>query len=348
MKMLYNQEHDYGFNAEAAGSAAAAGKGMNKNMKKVLCIGSVTTDVIIKPVDALPTPGALQFIDTTSMFVGGCASNASMDLAKLGVPVSLCVKLGEDLFGGFVYDTCKAAGVDMSGVIRDPSVQTTTSIVCVNSEGERSFLYNGGSTSALTETDITDAVLADADIVFLAGALLTHKLDGEPAARMFKKAQEMGKFTVMDTAWDPTGRWMAGVRPALPYLDLFMPSIEEAEKIAGVSDIDRIVDTFFDCGVKNVIIKAGKKGAYICEGGQKRYYAPTYLSIKPTDTTGAGDSFCAGFLSGIAQGFSFEKSAKLGNAVGTHCVMELGASTGIKPLADIYRFMEEHTDEVPL
>ena len=79
-------------------------------MKKVLCIGSVTTDVIIKPVDALPTPGELQFIDSSSMFVGGCASNASIDLAKLGVPVSLCVKLGKDLFGRFVYDTCKDAG----------------------------------------------------------------------------------------------------------------------------------------------------------------------------------------------------------------------------------------------
>ena len=86
----------------------------------------------------------------------------------------------------------------------------------------------------------------------------------------------------------------------------------------------------------------------IREGGKKGYFAPTYLSIKPTDTTGAGDSFCAGFLAGLAQDFDFEKSAKLGNAVGTHCVMELGASTGIKPLAEIYKFMEEHTDEVAL
>ena len=317
-------------------------------MKKVLCIGSVTTDVIIKPVDALPTPGELQFIDSSSMFVGGCASNASIDLAKLGVPVSLCVKLGKDLFGNFVYNTCKDAGVDVSGCVMDENVQTTTSIVCVNSEGERSFLYNGGSTSAMTDKDISDELLADADIVFLAGALLTHGLDGEPAAKMFEKAQKMGKFTVMDTAWDPTGRWMKGVEAALPHLDLFMPSIEEAQKIAGKDDFDDIADVFFEKGVKNVIIKAGKKGAYIREGGKEGYFAPTYLSIKPTDTTGAGDSFCAGFLAGLAQDFDFEKSAKLGNAVGTHCVMELGASTGIKPLAEIYKFMEEHTDEVAL
>ena len=165
---------------------------------------------------------------------------------------------------------------------------------------------------------------------------------------MFKKAQEMGKYTVMDTAWDPTGRWLKGVEAALPYLDLFMPSIEEAEQIAGVSDIDAIADFFFSKGVKNVIIKAGKKGAYICEAGAERYYAPTYMSIKPVDTTGAGDSFCAGFLAGLAQDLGYKKSAQLGNAVGTHCIMAMGASTGIKPLAEIEKFMREHQDEIPL
>lgn len=318
-------------------------------MKKVLCIGSVTTDVIIKPVDKLPEPGALQYIDSSNMFVGGCASNASIDLAKLGVPVSLVCKLGKDLFGNFVYETAKGYGVDCSGVVFDDDVQTTTSIVCVGSSGERSFLYNCGSTSALTVDEISDEVLADSDIVFIAGALLNHKLDGEPAAKLFKKAQEMGKFTVMDTAFDPTGRWMSGIAAALPYLDLFMPSIEEAQKIAGKESFEDIAKVFFDMGVKNVIIKAGKKGAYIHEGERKTgYFAPTYLSVKPTDTTGAGDSFCAGFLAGLAQDMSFDKAAKLGNAVGTHCVMEIGASTGIKPLAEIYKFMEEHTDEVPL
>lgn len=317
-------------------------------MKKILCIGSVTTDVIIKPVDNLPTPGALQYIDSSKMFVGGCASNASIDLAKLGVPVSLVCKLGRDLFGNFVYDTAKSNGVDVKGVVFDDAVQTTTSIVCVNSEGERSFLYNCGSTSELTVDEISDEVLAECDIVFIAGANLNHKLDGAPAAKLFKKAQEMGKYTVMDTAWDATGRWMENIREALPYLDLFMPSIEEAQLIAGKEDFDDIADVFFGCGVKNVIIKAGKKGAYIREGGKAGYFAPTYLSVKPTDTTGAGDSFCAGFLAGLAQGFDYAKAAKLGNAVGTHCVMEIGASTGIKPLAEIYKFMEEHTDEVAL
>lgn len=72
------------------------------------------------------------------------------------------------------------------------------------------------------------------------------------------------------------------------------------------------------------------------------------MSVKRVDTTGAGDSFCAGFLAGLAQDLSYKRCAQLGNAVGTHCIMAMGASTGIKPLAEIEKFMEEHKDEVPL
>ena len=55
-------------------------------MKKILCIGSVTTDIMLSPVDALPRPGVLQAVGTSSIHVGGCASNAAIDLAKLGSP----------------------------------------------------------------------------------------------------------------------------------------------------------------------------------------------------------------------------------------------------------------------
>lgn len=66
---------------------------------------------------------------------------------------------------------------------------------------------------------------------------------------------------------------------------------------------------------------------------------PTYQQIKPVDTTGAGDAFCAGFLCGLAQGWDFRKSGAFANAVGTHCIQAIGASTGIRPMEDILEFM---------
>ncbi len=77
----------------------------------------------------------------------------------------------------------------------------------------------------------------------------------------------MGKVTVMDTAWDFQDVWMPKLEGALRYTDLFMPSIEEAKKLTGEEDSAVIADKFFGMGVKNVVIKLGAKGAYICPRG---------------------------------------------------------------------------------
>ena len=284
-------------------------------MKKICCIGSVTTDIILSPVDALPAPGKLQKIAGASTHVGGCASNAAIDLAKLGVPALLCCKVGADSFGDFVLRTCEEAGVDTLGVLRDPSAATTTSAVCVSSEGERSFLYCPGSTSALRAEEIPEGLLAECGIIFIGGALLLTAFDGV---------------------------WLPKIREALPGLDLFMPSYDEAAALSGERELSKIADFFFDCGVGQVVVKTGGDGAYFAPSREERFLLPAYTEIRPVDTTGAGDSFCAGFLCGLAQGWSFEQCGRLANAVGAHCIQAVGASTGIPSLPAVLDFMERH------
>jgi len=312
-------------------------------MKKVLCIGSVTTDVIVMPADSIPTPGTLRAVDSISTHVGGCASNVAIDLAKLGIPVMLSCKVGNDNFGDFVKKTASDIGVDVRGVVINEQVSTTVSVVCVSSEGERSFLYYPGSTSAFTEQNVSNELLNEAEIVFVAGAMLLSNFDGKPCASLMKNARSKGKYTVMDTAWDFDDVWLPKVVDVLPELDLFMPSIEEAAKLTGETDINLVADKLFEFGCKNVIIKLGKDGALVCPAGKERVVLPTYRSIKPVDTTGAGDSFCAGFLAGLAQGWDYYKSVAFANAVGTHCIMYVGASTGIKSIEETLDFMNTHS-----
>ena len=309
-------------------------------MKKVLCIGSVTTDVIVNPADSVPPAGTLRAVDSVTTHVGGCASNAAIDLAKLGVPVALSCKVGSDSFGEFVRGTAAAAGVDVRGVVSDPGVSTTVSIVCVGSSGERSFLYCPGSTSAFQKEDLQEEVWSDCDIIFVAGAMLLSSFDGKSCAAFFREMRAAGKFTVMDTAWDFEDKWLPKIAEAIPCLDLFMPSYDEAVKLSGKKELSEIADFFFEIVAGSVVIKTGADGAYICESREKRYSLPTYRTVKPKDTTGAGDSFCAGFLAGLAQGWSYEESGRFANAVGTHCIMEIGASTGIRSIAEILSFME--------
>jgi sugar/nucleoside kinase (ribokinase family) len=312
-------------------------------MKKICAIGSVTTDIILSTVDHLPQAGTLQKVERSSVHVGGCASNAAIDLAKLGVPVLLCCKVGTDSFGDFVINSCREAGVDPAGILRDSHVSTTTSIVCVNSQGERSFLYNPGSTSALRAEEIPEELLDSCDILFVGGAMLLTEFDGAPCGDLLRKMQKKGKFTVMDTAWDFDGIWLPKLKEALEGLDLFMPSYDEAAMLTGEEEISRIADRLFDYGVRRVIIKNGSEGAYLAPNRQTRLNLPAYHGIPVVDTTGAGDSFCAGFLCGLAQGWDFERCGWFANAVGAHCIQAVGASTGIPGMETVLEFMRKNS-----
>lgn len=314
-------------------------------MKKIACIGSITIDIIVNPADDIPPLGTLRAVSGVEMHVGGCAANAAIDLAKLGIPSELICCIGDDNFGAFIESICKKNNVGLRGIFCNQNSTTTGCVVCVSSKGERSFLYNPGSTADFKLEDINMDVIQESDILFVAGAFLLTDFDGVPCSKLMKKAREMQKFTVMDTAWDFEDKWLPKIKDVLPYLDLFMPSYDEAVKITGKHDLNEIADMFFDAGVKSVIIKTGKDGAFICENHSIRYNLPTYLSIKPIDTTGAGDSFCAGFLAGLAMGWNYKESGKFANAVGTHCIMQIGASSGIKPIKEILEFMEIHQNE---
>ena len=312
-------------------------------MKKILCIGSVTVDIIVKPASTVPAPGTLRAVESVSTLVGGCATNCANDLAKLGAPVSISCLVGNDMMGDFVKKEMTKFGVDTRGIVQRDDVQTTVSVVCIYESGERSFLYNPASSAAFTLEDISDEVLADCDIVFVGGAMLLSSFDGEPTRKLMKRAREMGKITVLDTAWDFDDIWLPKIEACLSELDYFIPSVEEAAKLTGEDDPYKIAEKLHAMGPTNVVVKVGKDGALVCPAGEMPTMVPSFLIEKPVDTTGAGDSWCSGFLTGLASGWDMVTSARFGNAVGAHCVQAIGASTGIPPMQTVLDFIAERT-----
>lgn len=313
-------------------------------MYDVACIGILVADCIAKPVDELPEAGKLKKIESLKLYSGGCAMNAAVDMQKIGAKVSLLGMVGNDGFGSFLISELKNNGISVDGIKISDEYSSSASVVVVDSSGERSFLHCTGANAKFTDTDIDFSVIEDSKIVFVAGTMLMDGFDGEPCARVLKKCKEMGKITVLDSAWDDTGKWMDTLAPCMPYIDYFIPSIEEAEMFAGgEKDVNKIADIFFDYGVKHVAIKVGKDGCFVKESKDSEgKMFPTYTHVKRVDTTGAGDSWCSGFLYGLSKDMSIEESAKFANAVGTHCIMAVGASTGIKSYDEIKKFMEEN------
>lgn len=309
-------------------------------MSKIICLGIATADIITKTIKKIPESGKLEIVDTIKMYTGGCAVNTAIDLAKIGEDVGIISLVGNDGMGSFLTKELIENSVNVDGLKTTDETCTSSSVVLISESGERSFLHTYGANGVFNENNIDWHILEQCQILFVAGALLMPTFDGEQTARVLKKAQEKGIYTVLDTAWDSTGKWMKAIGPCLPYLDLFIPSIEEAEILSGLTDEKEMAKLFMKKGANQVVIKLGKKGCYI-KSQEEELYVPSY-TVDAIDTTGAGDSFVAGFITGLVNQWDLETTGKFANAVGAHCVMGVGASSSIKSKEKILDFVEKN------
>ena len=308
----------------------------------VACIGIFVADCIAQTITKIPERGKLGLIDSLKLYSGGCAMNAAVDLKKIGAEVSVLGMVGNDGFGSFLLNELKKNGISSEGVCQSDKASTSASVVLIDDGGERTFLHCTGANRIFSDHDVNFDIINNSQIVFVAGTMLMESFDGEPCARVLKRCKEMGKTTVLDSAWDDTGRWLDVIAPCMPYIDYFVPSIDEARMFAGCDDFDGIADKFFDMGVGHVVIKAGKDGCYIRNTKDDEGIIIPAYSVKSIDTTGAGDSFCSGFLYGLSRNMPINECGKFANAVAAHCVMSVGASTGIKHFEDIKKFILEN------
>lgn len=307
-------------------------------MAEITCLGILVADLLGRPIDSLPPKGRLGLVDEMTLHIGGCASNTGIDLARLGVATAVLGMVGADGLGDFVVQTLEREGVDVRGVRRHPNASTSATMVLISSDGERTFLHHTGGNARFTEHDVDWDVVASSRILHVAGALVMPALDGEPMARVLKKAKSLGAITSLDTVWDATGQWMRLLGPSLEHADYFMPSLSEAVELTGLSEPRDVAHALRDRGVGCVCLKMGEDGCYI-QTGDAELHVPVY-QVQAVDGTGTGDAWDAGFLLGVLKGWDLEKSARFANAVGALCVMAVGATAGIRSLEETLRFME--------
>ncbi len=299
-------------------------------MPDVTCVGIIVADIVGRPIDALPERGKMVLVDRMELHAGGCAANTGIGLAKLGVDTAVIGKVGRDGFGDFILRQFEEAGIDAGGMARDSETATSSTMVLVHVDGERSFLHYLGANATFRREDIDFERIRRSKVLHIAGAQVMRDFDGLPAAQLLKEAREAGVTTALDTVWDATGRWMELTGPSLPYVDYFLPSFEEARMLAGGLEAPRDVARFLlDAGVKVVALKMGQKGCYIRSATGDEIALPS-LPVNAIDALGAGDAFAAGFIAGIVRGWDLERCARFATAVGASCVTALGATTGIR------------------
>jgi len=309
----------------------------------VICVGIMVADVVARPVDSIPKKGSLGLVSAIELHSGGCAVNTATALSKIGISSAIIGKVGIDPFGDFLINTCKSNKVASAEIVRSKTIGTSATTVLVDSRGERTFIHYPGANNELKYSDINLAPFRKAKILHLAGSLLMRSLDGAPSARLLKDAKKLGMVTSLDTAWDSTGRWMKAIAPCLPYTDIFMAGIKEAEMITNKTKPKEIAATLLSKGVKTIALKMGVKGSYI-QSGNIEFFIPAF-KVKTIETTGAGDAYAAGFLTGTLRNWDTEKTGRFANAVGALSTMAMGASDGVKSLSDTESFIRKRYPE---
>jgi len=310
----------------------------------VSCVGMLCADVLARPVNNLPPRGGLDLVENISIQSGGCGANASICLSRLGVTTVLFGRVGKDSIGNFLYDVLEKEGVRTEGLRKDSTLPTSSSVVCIDSKGERSILHCLGANAHFSITDVHTEIILSSRILFIAGTFLMPAFDGEGTLSLTRLAYENGVTCCLDTHWDSSGRWMELIRDAMPYLHWFMPSETEAFHLSGEKEPGAMARRFQSLGAQNVIIKLGERGCFIMQEGEEGFFSPAYR-VQAVDASGAGDAFCAGFIAGLARGWSAKDSARLANAVGGCCVRKVGTTPGVECFENTLAFME-HTASI--
>lgn len=289
----------------------------------LLVLGDANPDLILTGVGTPRFGQVEQLVDAATLVLGGSGAITACGAARLGLQVAFVGVVGADLFGQFALDRLAERGVDTSGCRTEPARPTGLSVILSAGE-DRGTLTAAGTTGELGSEQIDlDLVRSVRHVHVSSYYLQTRLVPG--LGQLFDQAHAAGATTSIDPNFDPAERWDSGLRALLARTDYFFPNVTEARAIAGSADVAAAGLTLARDGT-TVAVKLGADGALATSGGEVVRVRP--IATRVIDSTGAGDSFDAGFLAGRLRGWPTEGSLELAVACGSLSTRALGGTEG--------------------
>ena len=304
----------------------------------VAVIGLYILDVLGRPVSRIPERGGVDFIEEIRLTVAGTAGGTVIDTAKLGLRSLAVGAVGEDEKADWVLMTMQKHGIDISAMQRLAGVPTSATILNVRPNGERPALHVRGASDHFDVPKAMYDQVFDAPIIHLGGTGLLRKLDGPASVTLLREAKARGRtvtFDLIAASADTIGI----VEPLLPYIDYFMPSIEEARDMSGQGTPADCAKFYLDRGAACCVFTLGGDGAYFAHRDGTRLHAPAY-DIKVVDTTGCGDAFDAGFIAALHHKMDTETALRFAQASAGLVATGLGSDAGIVSFDDTFAKMK--------
>lgn len=295
----------------------------------LLVVGEINPDLILRG-DVTPAFGQVEkLVDDATLTIGSSSVIFACGAARLGLRVAFAGVVGDDVFGQFMVSQMLARGIDTSAIVLEPSLHTGLSVI-LSRATDRAILTFAGSIAALRYEQIDLAMLDRARHLHLGAFFMLDALRPD-VPRLFSEARQRGLTTSLDTNYDPTERWDGGLRQVLPLVDVFLPNEAELCAIGGSPDPDAALAALAQ-QAPIVAAKLGSQGG-VARRGSTIAHAPA-LPVAVVDTTGAGDTFDAGFIYGFLHGWELAATLRLACACGSLSTRAAGGTAAQPTLAE--------------
>ena len=301
--------------------------------KRVLVVGELNVDIIVSGIASFPKVGQEAVVSNIELVLGSSSAICAAGLARLGGTVDFLGQVGQDLYGGFVVEQLRQLNVGTLRVKQDAALRTGVTISLAFSF-DRALLTYPGCIPVLRLEDIPLGILPNYGHLHVGSYFLQQGL--RPGlAELFRQAHQAGLTISLDTGCDPAGKWDGGALIALlKQVDIFIPNEDEARAITRARDTDTALRELAKLA-RLVVVKRGRKGATALYEG-KTVHSPGF-QVRSVDTTGAGDSFDAGFIYAyVVHGMPILEALRFANACGALCTTGYGG-TAAQPTAEQVR-----------
>ncbi|QQE13824.1 carbohydrate kinase family protein [Planctomycetota bacterium] len=312
-------------------------------------------------------PGSLLKVGPALQSTGGVVSNTGLALHKLGIPVTLMGKIGDDLFGHEIIKQFKDVAPHLADNMIVSKDQPTSYSVVIDPPGvDRMFLHCPGANDTFSPDDLDTDALKDIALFHFGYPPIMKTMyenHGNNLASLMQRVKQTNTITSLDMcSVDPESEagkisWEALLANVLPHVDLFLPSYDEIAFMLGyevpkndkdicTKQLNEIASKLISLGSSVIILKLGKQGLYLrtTDNAQaieklnldpswvgREVYSPCHY-VKPVGATGAGDCTIAGFLAAVTIGQDPQKAASTATAVGAFSVLSMDATGGIQHL----------------
>jgi sugar/nucleoside kinase (ribokinase family) len=304
-----------------------------------LCAGIVVADHVCEPIQRLPYSGELVLTNGTTITIGGCAANVSVDLAKLGCRADFSGVVGSDALGDFSIKFLQNTGVGTDLLTVSHEQPTSASLIIPVQGDDRRFIHSTGANDLFSAADIDRKILKNYRVLYLGGYCITDTWLVDDVVQLFEDAQSGGTRTVLDVVIPKSAEYWDRIAPVLRYTDAFLPNNDEGEAITGIAAPLEQARRFRSAGAKEVIITCGDEGLVALN--EETIQAGRF-EVNFIDGTGSGDAFTAGYILGMLEERTMKERLAMGSALGASCVQALGATTGVFNREQLQQFLADN------